>query len=700
MAIPSILLIEPDENERQELSEVLAKVGYRVDSASGSQEGLRLFTQGSHDLVIVEVLLPGLNGLQVSKIAKEQGESWGARVIVVSRIYQSRAMERDALTRYRADAYFSRPFPLFQLVDKISQLIGIPEQRGGVRLKNPAPAAATKEPPAVPPVDKVSSPDKPPAEAKVKPSPPADGAVQFSDEPPLGDQGDFDPPTLGRLLAKLGGERFGGMLELKHDDELKHVYFVDGKAVFVQSTLPDEHLGRMLQADGVITEEQYKSAAVRMAESGSKFGTIITQMGLLSSEDLYFHLVKQTRRKIARCFSWPRGHFALHRDKKYPAEATTFECEPAAAVLDGYRHFLDAAPLETAYAANKNLYLFLGEAQAVAAARVHLTPEERELLAAADGQHTLGEAAGESPLGLMAALRLAGALLCLEVLRLARVETHPDLEAYRTQAPPTVDEPETDPRVREQYRELKAFFVRMDDRNYFELLDVGYDVDAETLHQAYLRLERKFHPDVFTLAAPRRVRNMADTVSRRLKDAFDTLKDPRARRYYLRKLGIEQGAAKPETPTAQDEAPSVDDKEKEAAHLYRDSLVALERQQYWPAVESLRRAIELQPKKIEYRVKLAQAMCKYLENPPLSWEDAEQAAKQAILLDAANAELMSLLGRIKSRQNDDENALRYYKNALSLEPNNNEYKRDVHYTEQRLKKEKEDKSRSVFRKRT
>ncbi|NLH49847.1 MAG: response regulator [Myxococcales bacterium] len=720
MAAKSILLIEPDEAERQELAEVLGRLGYRVEAVSGSQEGLRLFGQNNHDLVIVEVLLPGINGLQVSKIAKEQGESWGVRVIIVSKIYQSRAMERDALTRFKADAYFSRPFPLINLVEKINQLIGVPETRAPLRPRAAAPKPETKEPPAAapepaPPAPPAEKPvaaakaekpsqappaEKPAAAAKTEKTPPAPpvAAAPSREEPPLGEQGEFEPRLLGRLLAKLGRERFGGLLELKHGDELKHVYFVEGKIVFVQSTLPDEHLGRMLLADGVLTEEQYKNAAVQMAESGRKFGTIITQMGVLSSEDLYYHLVQQTRRKIARCFAWPAGHFILHRDKKYPAEATTFECETFAAVLDGYRQHLAAAPLEADYAANKDLHLFLGEAREVAAARVHLTPDERELLAAADGRRTLGEAAGESPLGLMAALRLTGALVCLDVVRLAAVETHPDLESYRTQVPPTADEPEADPRFREQCRELKSFFVRMDDLNYFDLLGVKLDVEPEALHQAYVQLERKFHPDVFTLKAPQRVRNMAETVSRRLKDAYDTLKDPRARRNYARKLGLD-AAPKPEAKAGAGEPPEEADKEKQAALAYQEGLMAMEKQSYWPAIESFRRAAELLPKKSEYRAKLAWAMFKFLDAPNLNWEDVEQAAKQALLLDTENAELMSLLGRVKNRQDDDEGALRYFKNALALDPHNTEYKRDLHYTEQRLKKEKDDKTRSVFRKR-
>ncbi len=688
----TILVIEPDKHEREELAGVLQKLGYSVDSAANSAEGLSSFSDQRQDLVIVEVLLPGMNGLQVCKVVREQGVEWDVKVIVLSKIYQSRAMEHDAINRYRADAYFARPFQLSQLVDQIKALIGGPDMTGRSTTQA-APATAGEPPPRAQKPKPKSKPEPKPAEPHQ--------VVQFIDHPPPPDEGEFASGDLGLILAKLGEEQISCLLELKNEEQTKHIYFSDGKPVFVKSTIGAEALGQMLLADGVITEAQYKDAMVEMAETGKKLGSVIAAMGLITSDELYFHLVAQTRLKIARCFAWSAGHYRIDRDTLYPEEATTFESDPLAVVLEGYREHMDAAPFEKWYEEHKGQFLFLGSPALVAQARMHLTAPERKLLSGANGKRTLGEAVSESELGLMAALRLVGGLERLSVLRLAQVAQGPELGAYTPEAPPMPETPEADPRQESRFRRLKSFFVQMDDLDHFDLLGVDRDAETDQIHAAFLERQKAFHPDTFTLAAPKRVRKMSVTVSRRLQQAYNALRDAESRQRYLHKLEQEetaQGEArkKRQTAPAEDEAPV--NREKRAAQDYQDGLVSLEQKRYPQAIESLQSACAGDPKNIEYRVKLTQSMFKFLETPLYTWDDVESAARQALAIDAKRVDMLQLMGQVKGKLGDDEKAFLFFKKALELDPHNQELKREARYAEQRLKKD--DKSWSLFGKKS
>jgi CheY-like chemotaxis protein len=678
----TILVIEPDDAERNELTGVLQKIGYQVENAPNSPEGLRAFTEGRHDLVVVEVLIPGMNGLQVCKVVKEQGEGWDVKVVVVSKVYQSRAMAHDAIARYKADAYFSRPFPLVSLVEKINELIGEPEtveklQARAARVARPEPES--------------------PAEKPAPPPKPAEPTFAFVDPSPLADEGEFDAEGLGRILAKLGREKVDCLLELTTEGRTKHVYFQEGRPVFVKSTIPEESLGRMLLADEVLTPDQYKDATVEMAETGKRFGTVIAAMGLVTSDELYYHLVNQTRRKIARCFAWSSGHFRVDRDGRYPAEATTFESEPAAVVLEGYREHLDSGPLEKTYEATKDLFVFPGDRAAAAAARSHLLPPERHLLEAADGKGRLGQIVGESELGLLPALRLVSSLVTLGALRLAQREKDPELAGYEYEPSPAPEAPEVDPRQSERQRVLKAFFVSMDDKDHFEMLGVSRDADETALHRALLARQKDFHPDTFTLSAPKRVRKMSVTVSRRLQQAYNALRDPESRRSYLEKLKAQAPRAAGQSAEAESDQPP--DLEQRAALHYQDALISFERRNFVAAVQALKKAVADAPKNAEYRVKLAQAMFQFLDEPMFTWADVEAAAKQALILDKTRVDILELVGHVKGKLGDDETALAYFRKALELDPSNAELKRVVHYTEQRLKKE-DDKGWSLFGKKS
>ncbi len=718
MPAKSILIIEPDDGERRELKAVFGRLGYAVETAVDGKEGLQKCAAGGYDLVVAEVLLSGVNGLNVCKQLKEQPGT-APRVIVVSKIYQSRAMEYDAINRYKADAYFARPFPLVRLIEKIHALIGAPstlERPAAPAWKGeaarPAPSRAASGPAPAPNDEwsRLLEPEEPAAPGADKLIEPE---VALLESPPPPDAGAFTPAMLGRMLAKLGRERIDGLLELKRADEVKHVYLVNGKPVFVKSSNPDESLGRMLVAEQAITEEQYRNGIEEMNATKKKFGTIVAARGYMSSDSLYYHLVNQTRLKIARCFAWDHGEYRLDRGARYAPEATTFESDPCAVVLEGYRRCIDAGPMEQDYERDKTRFLFPGDPRIAAEARQHLNAAERTLLAAADGKQRLRDVVGGSPLGLMAALRIVSALVCLGAARLAPVEKQPELSPYEVESAPNPDPPESEPRAAERFRELKSLFVRMDDLNAFELLGTTPNADVDQVRAAFAALETKFHPDSFAANTPERLQHIAAIVIRRLASARDMLIDPVRRQEYLRRTGLETGkgggrgakeTAAPPPPTAPqpsgppaappaDAAPppepgterTTEEKEREAQRLFQEGQFALSQKRYPLAVERLGQAVALAPKNAEYQIKLATAMFKQLDEPGLTWDDVERAAKRAAATGGENVDLLLLIGRAKTRRGDLDKALRYFQKALQLEPKNQECRREVRYAEQRLK---------------
>ena len=61
----NILIIEDEVDIREGISEYLSEVGYEVKVASDGQEGIDLFRQNKFDLVLLDIMLPKINGLGV-----------------------------------------------------------------------------------------------------------------------------------------------------------------------------------------------------------------------------------------------------------------------------------------------------------------------------------------------------------------------------------------------------------------------------------------------------------------------------------------------------------------------------------------------------------------------------------------------------------------------------------------------------------
>jgi two-component system, OmpR family, alkaline phosphatase synthesis response regulator PhoP len=114
-----ILVVEDDEVIRMTLGDRLKSEGYYVEFASDGEEGLRKATQGSHDLVILDVMLPRKNGFDVCRDVRMAG------VIVPILMLTARGQIIDKVLGLKigADDYVTKPFDSTELVARIEALL-------------------------------------------------------------------------------------------------------------------------------------------------------------------------------------------------------------------------------------------------------------------------------------------------------------------------------------------------------------------------------------------------------------------------------------------------------------------------------------------------------------------------------------------------------------------------------------------------
>lgn len=66
-----VLLVEDDDDNRELMAEVLAASGFEVLSAASGQEGLKALAEHPVDVVVTDVGMPGMGGLELAKAAKQ-----------------------------------------------------------------------------------------------------------------------------------------------------------------------------------------------------------------------------------------------------------------------------------------------------------------------------------------------------------------------------------------------------------------------------------------------------------------------------------------------------------------------------------------------------------------------------------------------------------------------------------------------------
>jgi DNA-binding response OmpR family regulator len=123
MTMKKILVVEDDPINLQILSDFLGANGYQIDGAASGPDGLARFSQGSPDLVLLDVQLPRQNGFEVCSAIKKTGSP--TPVVLMSAVYTDRDhVERMTARGIRADAYLEKPFDLRLLLDQIRRLVG------------------------------------------------------------------------------------------------------------------------------------------------------------------------------------------------------------------------------------------------------------------------------------------------------------------------------------------------------------------------------------------------------------------------------------------------------------------------------------------------------------------------------------------------------------------------------------------------
>jgi len=114
----TVLVIDDEKGILQLIRQALTKFGHNVETAADGQEGIRKFDDGSFDIVITDIRMPGVDGNGVVKHIRKS-EKQSIPVIAISGTPWQ--MESGAF-----DMVLAKPFPLKKLVESIGSLVPVP----------------------------------------------------------------------------------------------------------------------------------------------------------------------------------------------------------------------------------------------------------------------------------------------------------------------------------------------------------------------------------------------------------------------------------------------------------------------------------------------------------------------------------------------------------------------------------------------
>ena len=110
-----ILVIEDDKTVGQYVKRGLAEAGYHADLVGDGAEGLRLSTGGHYDLLVLDLRLPKLSGLELLRMLRDRDN--GIPVLVLTA--QDAVDFKVQALKMGADDYVTKPFSLEELLARV-----------------------------------------------------------------------------------------------------------------------------------------------------------------------------------------------------------------------------------------------------------------------------------------------------------------------------------------------------------------------------------------------------------------------------------------------------------------------------------------------------------------------------------------------------------------------------------------------------
>ena len=123
MKTPHILIVDDEPNIVMSLEFLMRKNGYQVGIARNGTEALAAIDQTAFDLILLDIMMPDVDGLQVCRQLRQRPDRTNTKVIFLS----AKSREADVQKGYEvgADLYIPKPFSTRQLMEKVRELLAV-----------------------------------------------------------------------------------------------------------------------------------------------------------------------------------------------------------------------------------------------------------------------------------------------------------------------------------------------------------------------------------------------------------------------------------------------------------------------------------------------------------------------------------------------------------------------------------------------
>lgn len=462
--------------------------------------------------------------------------------------------------------------------------------------------------------------------------------------------GSFADGTLPTALRDIYVGRMSGVLRFAHGSQSLSVHFVKGHIFHGESGVEETHLGEIMVAQGLLSAADRDRAAAVVLSAGKRMGSVLVEMGILDRDQLRDMLALHVREILLKVFSWSQGNFVFdERDQAPPVEYDlTLKLSTGEMILQAVRRLANQEAVRRGLG-NLDRILVLSTDPLLRFQNVTLTPADGFLLSRVDGRTSALEILKLIPLPAEEVEQSLLGLLCTGLVE------------YLPLAPP---EP---PLASEELRQEVLLASReLGQQTHYQVLGVPRYAPEPTLRAAYYRLAKRYHPDVHHHPELADLRDRLEALFIRVREAYETLRNPQARAAYEERLAQASRPAPPAAPPP----PDLEEESRRLEEIYKKAEERFAERKFWEVVGLLEALVPLAQGRLKNKARVLLAQT-YFKNP--HWRrEAEAEMLEVLAEDAENADARFALAEMYRDRGQREKAIEAFRQVLKLRPKHKE----------------------------
>ncbi len=317
MTKKSILVVEDDVHFGNQIVDLLTFLGYQAELIADGKTAVDRFQGGSFDLVLSDLMLPEMNGVDVIKAIRQQTRGGDVPVLMMSAVYRNPKLFQRELRDLAIIEFLPKPFSIVDLGRRISAVL---------------------ETNAEPIDDSAMTQSGSWSSIELRTSL---GEVQ----PDFDTHGEFDRLKLISLFIEIFQQHPPGRLDLEMGRARRTVYFLNGYPVWGESNDPDESLAALLHKSREIDSTQIARFVNLAAQQGKPLREVLLAEGALSERRLFLAERKRVRQVVLGCFSAAKGTYTFTPGDTFVEKVGVFEVNPVRCLAEVVQRYMSANEL-------------------------------------------------------------------------------------------------------------------------------------------------------------------------------------------------------------------------------------------------------------------------------------------------------------------------------------------------------------------